>query len=111
MQDILITNTTDGNIRDLHIEDYVAIAPRVTFVLHASPEPSPLSKLYESKVLPIYIKKGAWVGCNAVILGGITVGEFSIVGAGAVVTKDVPPYTVVAGVPAKVIKYIPKNFR
>lgn len=45
-----------------------------------------------------------WVGCGAVILKGVTVGYGAIVGAGAVVTKNVPPYSVVAGNPAKVIK-------
>ena len=52
----------------------------------------------------ILIKKGAWIGARAIILPNVTVGEGSIIGAGAVVTKDVPPYTVVAGVPAKKIK-------
>ncbi len=53
-----------------------------------------------------YIKKGASIGSNATILCGITVGENALVGAGAVVTKDVPANTVVAGNPAKIIKNI-----
>nr|WP_214041532.1 hypothetical protein [Methanoculleus sp.] len=52
----------------------------------------------------VCIHHDAWVGAGVIILPGVTVGEHSIVGAGAVVTKDIPPYTVVAGVPAKVIK-------
>ena len=47
-----------------------------------------------------------WIGVNAVVLPGVTIGEGAVVAAGAVVTKDVPPYSVVAGVPAKVIKKI-----
>ena len=47
-----------------------------------------------------------WVGANAVILPGVTIGEHCVVAAGAVVTKDVPPHSLVAGVPAKVIKQI-----
>jgi len=53
--------------------------------------------------IPTNIRKGASIGSNATILGGVTIGSFAIVGAGAVVTKDVPDYAIVAGVPAKVI--------
>lgn len=51
------------------------------------------------------IGSDVWVGCNSVILMGVTVGHGAVIGAGAVVTKDVPPYAIVAGVPAQVIKY------
>ncbi|WP_391120334.1 acyltransferase [Psychrobacillus sp. L3] len=54
----------------------------------------------------ILIKSGAWVGANAVILAGITIGKNSVVAAGSVVNKNVPDYTIVAGVPAKIIKRI-----
>lgn len=53
---------------------------------------------------PMVIADYVWIGANAVIMPGVTIGEGAVVGAGAVVTKDVPPYTVVAGVPAKLIK-------
>ena len=56
------------------------------------------------KALPIVIKNNVFIGGNAFILPGVTIGEGAVVGAGAVVTKSVEPYTVVAGVPAKVIK-------
>ncbi len=52
----------------------------------------------------IKIGNDVWIGCNAVILGGVEVGDGAVVGAGAVVTKDVPAYTIVAGNPAKEIK-------
>lgn len=55
---------------------------------------------------PIEIKRNAWIGAGATILPGVTIGENAIVAASAVVTKDVPDNAVVAGVPAKVIKYI-----
>lgn len=53
---------------------------------------------------PVRIGDGCWIGERASVLSGVTVGEHSIVAAGAVVTHDVPPYSIVAGVPAKVIK-------
>lgn len=55
------------------------------------------------------IKQGARIGANSTIMPGITIGEGAIVGAGSVVTKNVPPYKVVAGVPAKVVKDAPKE--
>ena len=56
--------------------------------------------------LPIHIKKNCWIGAGATILRGVTIGENSVVGAGSVVTKDVPDNVIVAGNPAKVIKNI-----
>ena len=55
---------------------------------------------------PVVIEDDIWVGANAVILPGVTIGHHSVVAAGAVVTKDVPPHSLVAGVPAKIIKKI-----
>jgi len=55
---------------------------------------------------PVTIEDDVWVGANAVILPGVTIGKHCVVAAGAVVTKDVPPHSLVAGVPAKVIKNI-----
>jgi acetyltransferase-like isoleucine patch superfamily enzyme len=57
----------------------------------------------------IVIKKCAWIGAGSIILPGVTIGEYSVVGAGSVVTKDVEPYTLVAGNPAHFIKNIPQN--
>jgi acetyltransferase-like isoleucine patch superfamily enzyme len=56
--------------------------------------------------LPIVIEDDVWIGANATILPGVTIGTHSIIAAGAVVTKDVPPHVLVAGVPAKVIRRI-----
>ena len=55
---------------------------------------------------PIHIGKRVWIGSGAVVLPGITIGDNSVVGAGSIVTKDVPPNAIVAGNPAKFIKYI-----
>lgn len=57
----------------------------------------------------IHIKEGVWLASRCIILGGVTIGEHSVVGAGSVVTHDVPPYTLVAGNPAKVIKEIERQ--
>ena len=54
---------------------------------------------------PVMIKDYVWVGSHSIILGGVTIGEGAIIGAGSVVNKDVPDYAIVAGHPAKVIKY------
>ena len=70
--------------------------------------------LYDRSILtmvPIKIGNHVWVGAGATILKGVTVGDHAIIGGGAVVTKDVPPYAVVVGNPAKVVKYLdPKKF-
>ena len=66
-------------------------------------EPGKRSNLYPA---PIVIGKNVWIGSNATILPGVTIGDGSIVAAGAVVTKDIPSNTIVGGVPAKVIKTI-----
>jgi acetyltransferase-like isoleucine patch superfamily enzyme len=86
------------------IEDDVLIGPKVNLVTENHPiDPSSRKSLDLKKVV---IKKNAWIGAGATILPGVTIGENSIVAAGAVVTKDVPDNTIVAGVPAKKIKNI-----
>lgn len=66
-------------------------------------------KMRKNHYAPITIGKHVWIGSNVTILPGITVGDWAVVAAGAVVTKDVPPLTVAGGVPAKVIKKIQKQ--
>jgi acetyltransferase-like isoleucine patch superfamily enzyme len=66
----------------------------------------PISEQGHDEKGPIIVKNGAWIGANAVILSGVTIGHNSIVAAGAVVSKDVPDFAIVGGVPAKIIKYI-----
>ncbi|HIF9471050.1 TPA: acyltransferase [Photobacterium damselae] len=88
----------------LRIEDDVFIGPCVTF----TNDKTPRSKQYPESFLSTTIKKGASIGANATILPGITLGEHCMVGAGAVVTKDVPAYAVVVGNPASVIRILEK---
>jgi acetyltransferase-like isoleucine patch superfamily enzyme len=69
-------------------------------------------KLWDSvKVAPVTIKNKVWIGFGCSLLKGVTIGEGAVVGANSVVTKDVPPWTIVAGNPAKVIREIPENER
>lgn len=84
------------------IESNVFIGPNATF----TNDPYPRSKEYPPEFSGILIKQHSSIGANATLLPSITVGEYAMVGAGAVVTKDVPPRAVVAGNPAKVIRYI-----
>lgn len=88
------------------IEDYVSIGMGTMIFAHSNPTCSLelKTKYFPRKVEPTIIKKGAWVAPGSIILSGITIGENSVVGAGSVVIKDVPPYTIVGGSPAKIIK-------
>jgi acetyltransferase-like isoleucine patch superfamily enzyme len=92
--------------RDLVIEDYVGWGPgaKVLGSVHIGhPVDVPVIQT-DLEIRPVRIGAGADIGVNAVILPGVTIGAGAIVGAGAVVTRDVPPYAVVAGVPAQVIR-------
>ncbi|EGQ7979416.1 N-acetyltransferase [Vibrio cholerae] len=86
----------------IELEDDVFIGPCVAF----SNDKFPRSKQYPDSFPKTRIKKGASVGANSTILPGITIGVNAMVGAGSVVTKDVPDNAVVIGNPAKIIRYI-----
>ncbi|HWV28728.1 MAG TPA: DapH/DapD/GlmU-related protein [Dyadobacter sp.] len=90
------------DIGGIIIGDDVLIGPRVNITSENHPlDPSDRKTLIPKSV---HIKRNAWIGAGATILPGVTVGENAVVAAGAVVSRDVPPNTVVAGIPAKVIK-------
>jgi len=78
------------------IEDSVFIGPNATFTNDLFPR----SKQHDSPQLKTLIKKGASIGANATIICGVTIGEYAMIGAGSVVTRDVQPYELVYGVPA-----------
>ena len=90
------------DIGGITIEDDVQIGPRVNL----TSENHPLDPADRKTLLlqPIVIKRNAWIGAGATILPGVTIGENAIVAAGSVVSRDVPANTVVAGIPAKVVK-------
>lgn len=94
----------------VHLEDNVFVGHNVTFINDKFPRATnPDGSMQDEKdwkVIPTYVKRGASIGSSATILCGVTIGENAIIGAGSVVTRDVPPNTIVAGVPAKVIKEI-----
>ncbi len=87
------------------IEDNVFIGPNVTFTNDLYPR----SKQYPEKFVKTIIKQGASIGANATILGGITIGKNAMIGAGSVVTKDVPADEVWFGNPARFVRKISKN--
>ena len=92
------------------IEDNVFVGHNVTFINDLFPRATNSDGNLQSesdwKCIPTLVKKGASIGSSATLLAGITVGEGAIVGAGSVVTKDVPPNSIVAGNPARVLRKI-----
>lgn len=86
------------------LEDDVKIGPRVNLITeNHDPNPSNRRTIISNLII---IRRNVWIGAAATVLPGVTIGENSIVAAGAVVTKDVPPDTIVAGVPARVIRHL-----
>ena len=94
----------------VEIEDNVFIGHNVTFINDKYPRSTNIDGSMQSekdwKVVKTFIKRGASVGSSATILCGVTVGENAVIGAGSVVTKDIPANTVAAGVPAKIIRSV-----
>jgi acetyltransferase-like isoleucine patch superfamily enzyme len=87
------------------IEDRVTVSHRVMILTHTDAGTSPLKdESIPTAQGPVIIRRGAYIGANVTILQGVEIGESSVVGAGAVVTRSVPPASVVAGVPAKMVK-------
>lgn len=90
----------------IRLEDDVFVGPNATF----TNDPFPRSKKYPQDFSTIIVKKGASIGANATILPGITIGQNAMVGAGAVVTRDVPPNSIVMGNPARIVNYVTESF-
>ena len=86
------------------IDDNVLIAPKVSLLTEAHPT-SPENR-HSLVAKPIHIKRNVWIGANATVLQGVTIGENSIIAAGSVVSQDVPDNTIAGGIPAKVIRTI-----
>ena len=86
----------------VRLEDNVFIGPNVTFTNDVCPR----SKEYPEKFERTVIKRGASIGANSTVLPGITIGEYAMIGAGSVVTKDVPAFTLWYGNPARQVRHI-----
>ena len=92
------------DIGGIAIEDDVMIGPNVSLVTAGHPlDPARRRQIVAA---PIRIRRNAWLGAGASVLGGVTVGEDSVVAAGAVVVRDVPEGTLVGGVPARVLRSV-----
>jgi maltose O-acetyltransferase len=99
--------TTLGGMSEIRIGDHVRISKGVvieTAGLDLTKEPP-----YKHASKPIIIEDGVWIASNAIVLGGVTIGRNSIIAAGAVITKDVEPFSVFAGKAAEQIKKIQKQ--
>lgn len=88
------------------LEDWVTISPRTIILSHINVgfKNHPLLGLYPPQIDRTQIKTGCFIGANATLLGGVTIGEKSLIGAGSVVTKNIAPYSLAVGLPAKVKK-------
>jgi acetyltransferase-like isoleucine patch superfamily enzyme len=98
-------NCTFYDLGGLDIADDVLIGPNVSIITSGHPlEPS--QRRAATTGTPIVIEKNVWIAAGAIIIGGVTVGENSVVAAGSVVTRDIPPNTLAGGNPAKVIRQL-----
>jgi len=97
----------------VHIKDNVFIGHNVSFINDKYPRAvtgeGEMQTEEDWEVIETYVEKGASIGTSSTILCGLTIGENAVVGAGSVVTKDVPPGAVVAGNPARIIRYLEKK--
>ena len=92
----------------VELEDYVFCGPSVVFTnvkIPRSEFPQRGSEYYSKTI----VKKSASIGANATVICGVTIGEYALIGAGAVVTKDIPPFSLVVGNPGKIIGEVDKN--
>jgi len=101
---IIIDEPIDRGL--VRIGDRVAISPRVTLVVSSRPNFSRIAPYAPVKHGPIMIEDDAWLGTGVAVLPNVTIGEGAIVATNSVVSKDVPPYTIVGGSPAKVIREV-----
>ncbi len=97
-------NLTILDIHEVHIGDHVMIGPHTLITTVSHPLSAEERRAYHAWAKPVRIGNDVWIGGNVTILPGVTIGDNAVIGAGAVVTEDVPANSVVAGVPARIIK-------
>ena len=107
--DLVITQNLVDDQAKIMIGDRVSIAPRVMLLALSHPNASNIRRSIDTGMHTINIANDVWIGAGAIILNGVSIGAGAIIGAGSVVTKDVEPYTIVAGNPARKIKDIDIN--
>ncbi len=106
---MLFASPLGGDDCQIIIEDFALIGSGVhLYVSNHKYSDASLPIYYQghSEVKPVVIKKGCWIGANAIILPGVTVGVNAVIGAGSVVTKSVPDYAIAVGAPARVVKIV-----
>ena len=91
---------------DVYIGEYVMIAPNVTITPTGHPVDADLRRPGTQFSIPVRIGNNVWIGSNAVILPGITIGDNSVIGAGSVVTRDIPENVIAVGNPCRVLREI-----
>lgn len=94
---------------NLFVGDRVSFGPNVLIITDSSPNNSKLIKLFPMKSEDVVINNDVWIGANVTILPGVTIGKCSVIGAGAIVNKSIPAYSIAVGNPVKVIKEINSN--
>ena len=104
--DLTITQNFTGSRGQLALGDRVSIGPKCVFIIMSHPNYSSIRSVIPSKPAFIRVENDVWIGAAAIILPGVTIHEGAVVGAGTVVTKDVPAHAVVAGNPAKILRYL-----
>ena len=93
----------------IRLGNCVGISPQTMLLTGTHQINNPGNRVGKMDSHPLIIGDGAWLGARSTIMPGITIGEGAVIGAGAVVTKDVPAHTLVAGVPAVIIRELPKE--
>lgn len=92
----------------VYIGENTGIAHQVLILTSSNPRgpKNKLSRIYKKKSAPVSIGHNCWIGARVTILPGVSIGNYCVVAAGTVVTKNIPDYSVVAGVPAKIVKVL-----
>lgn len=105
----LVISDLKTRTKNLIIKDRVSIGPNVLIITDSSPNNSRLKKIFPLLSKTVIIEEDVWIGANVTILPGVIIEKCSVIGAGSIVTKDVPPFSVVIGNPARIIRTIDEN--
>lgn len=102
-------NLTLVDDTDIYVGDKVMFGPNVTVATAGHPIDPELRYQAMQYNIPVHIGENVWIGANAVVLPGITIGDNSVIGAGSVVTKDIPPNVIAVGNPCRVLREISEH--